>query len=178
MPESKIKVKIGDHEFEAEGPVDVVNAQFESFKELIKPTTDSKDKTTFSPPSERLSTIDFDRIFSLKNQRVVSLNDRTKPISDAMLLILYGQKQCRSNEAATGGEIKNGLEASGYDGQEISRRLRELRHENLIAARGRYRAKRYHLTNEGLSRVQEMLEETPNNLTDLINGKRQITLRD
>lgn len=177
MSESKIKVKIGEHEFEAEGPVEVVNAQFEIFKELIKPTADFKDKTIFSLPSERPSPTNFNRIFSLKNPRIVSLNDPTKSINDAMLLIIYGQKQCRNNEAATGGEIKSGLEASGYDGQEISRRLRELRHENLIAAQGTHRGKRYQLTNEGMSRVQEMLQTMPNNLTEF-GGNRKITLRD
>src|SRR5262245_41501883 len=31
----KLKMKIGDHEFEAEGPVDVVQAQFADFRDLI-----------------------------------------------------------------------------------------------------------------------------------------------
>ena len=32
---SRLKIKIGDHEFEAEGPAETVQAQFRVFKELI-----------------------------------------------------------------------------------------------------------------------------------------------
>lgn len=184
MSESKIKVKIGEHEFEAEGPVDVVNAQFEIFKELIKHPTDYKNKTESRLVVDSPITSNLDRIFSLSNERVVFLSDTSKSANDAILLIIYGQKQCRNNEAATGGEIKAGLIATGYNGQEISRRLRELRHENLIAAQGTHRAKRYKLTNSGMSKVKTMLQEMPQTRINFqydeppISPSRRIVLKD
>ena len=35
MVENKLKIKIGEHEFEAEGPVDIVQSQLAAFTELV-----------------------------------------------------------------------------------------------------------------------------------------------
>jgi hypothetical protein len=161
MTEYKLKVKIGEFEFEAEGPVETVKAQFEAFKELIKPSVNKTENSFTEIDRNLIAQSNPNRLFSLKNHRVVALTDHPNSTADAILLILHGQQQCRNNNAATGGEIKDGLEGSGYNGQEVSRRLRELRHEKLIAVSGSHRAKRYQLTNEGLLRVKAILQEMP-----------------
>jgi len=153
----RLKVKIGEHEFEAEGPVETVETQFEAFKELIKPPVNKTENPLIVINRDLIARGDLDHLFSLKNHRVVSLKFRLDSTADAILLILHGQQQCRNNEAATGGEIKDGLEESGYNGQEVSRRLRELRHEKLIAVTGSHRAKRYSLTAEGLTRAEAIV---------------------
>ena len=38
MENTRIKIKIGNHEFEAEGPSKIVQEQFEAFKQLIAST--------------------------------------------------------------------------------------------------------------------------------------------
>ena len=35
MAETRIKIKVGQHEFEAEGPVDLIREQFDTFKKLV-----------------------------------------------------------------------------------------------------------------------------------------------
>ena len=42
MADYRLKIKIGEHEFEADGPVDAVKSQFEAFKELITSLTAQK----------------------------------------------------------------------------------------------------------------------------------------
>jgi hypothetical protein len=158
MTDYKLKVKIGEHEFEAEGPVDVVKAQFETFKQLINPsTTPVTDALVAEPPFTLKNS---DSLFSMKDHRIVTFNDPTKSGKDAILYILYGRKMFQINDPATGGEIKRGLVASGYSGAEISRRLRELCVEKLTVPSGSHRAKRYQLTPEGLSKIQAELRET------------------
>ena len=118
----KLKIKIGTHEFEAEGPTDVVQAQFEAFKELVAnvpvvpiqpPRTETKHPTEERPQSN-LNDIDksLDKIMNV-DHRVVSLTVRPKTLDDAILALLYGQKVLRESDAVTGAEVMNGLKATG-----------------------------------------------------------------
>src|SRR5258708_14663815 len=54
MEAFKIRVKVGDHEFEAEGPQEAVERQFETFKELVSgvPRTPAKSKDTQTLPAD------------------------------------------------------------------------------------------------------------------------------
>jgi hypothetical protein len=52
---TKIKIRVGDHEFEAEGPVGTVQAQFEAFKELIS----SVPRISVTPPFCTLLVVSF-----------------------------------------------------------------------------------------------------------------------
>ena len=58
MAEYKLKIKVGEHEFEAEGPADVVQAQFAAFKDLVssmavqKPAQDAPVAEVEKPPGK------------------------------------------------------------------------------------------------------------------------------
>lgn len=159
----KIKVKIGENEFEAEGPRDVVQSQFESFREMIASASTHKETTL--PPAAGSNEVvftgqppDLNRIMQV-NGRVVSLTAPTKSAENAALLILFGQKMWRANEAVTGGEIKEGLHISGMRLDRIDRMLEKMADEGTVMKIGAHRASRYRLTSPGIAKANEIAKE-------------------
>src|SRR5688572_17943197 len=105
MPDYRLKIKIGDHEFDAEGPADVVQAQFEVFKELVLTAPASKPadhKPTERQPEENGNggggngdtPLELDKIMR-SDGRLVSLTVRAESVDDGVLLIMLGQRQYR-----------------------------------------------------------------------------------
>jgi hypothetical protein len=96
----RLKIKVGDHEFEAEGPSDVVKEQFNAFKELIAtmPSTSAANKPLASAQAQvdnsvtaDASGLALDKI-TRTNGRFVSLTARPESVEDALLLTLLGQR--------------------------------------------------------------------------------------
>ena len=121
MDNYRLKIKIGDHEFEAEGPIDVVQSQFDAFKDMISSITSSSvtKKSTSNTYNENENninvsetTITLDKITRIE-ERVVSLTARPDTIGDALLTILLGQRTLRGNDSVTGSELISGLRQSG-----------------------------------------------------------------
>ena len=172
-----LKVKLGIHEFEASGPVQVVQAQFAAFEKLvtslpapahipppIQYNPGEKDVGTTqwnSPkPSEQSTATEarLDKIMKL-NGRIVSLTIRPHDVEDAVLLLLYGQKVLRQNDSVTGAEIMSGITATG--GLSIGRTdrlLEQLATFGDVIVIGEHRSKRYRLTNAGLAKVRTMAD--------------------
>lgn len=199
---TKLKMKIGAHEFEAEGPADVVKEQFESFKALIQalpadvstivgptgPPRFSMDQTTYfdgdvTPSAERMTKDQWkeglakmgigytevprkdvtpdaalNRIMRVEN-RVVSLTVQVRAIEDAVLLLLFGQKVMRENDSVTGSEIMDGLEISGLKVPRADRVLAKLSDNGDAIAVGLGRAKRYRMTNTGMTKARALAGE-------------------
>lgn len=163
MEPYKLKVKIGDFEFEAEGPAEDVQQQFAAFKELIssvspiKKTSDIAEQTqnatstnhnNNTPPAlEKVTRVD---------DRIVSLTGRADSTPEAIMVILLGQKTFRSNESVTGGEIIDGLKQSGIVVPRIDYQLDKMATEGSVIKFGTGRASRYRLTNQGAARAQEI----------------------
>jgi hypothetical protein len=91
--------------------------------------------------------------------RVVSLTARCESIDEAVLLILLGQKEFRSNQEATGAEIMDGLKLSGYRVSRIDRLLDKLTADGDIIKIGVHRGRRYRLTNIGLTKALGVAKE-------------------
>jgi hypothetical protein len=73
------------------------------------------------------------------------------------LLLLYGQKVLRDNDAVTGGEVIEGLTATG--GMSIGRTdrvLEKMGRDRDVIVIGERRGKRYRLTNTGISRARQI----------------------
>jgi hypothetical protein len=165
MDSQRIKVKIGEHEFEAEGPSDVVQRQFDAFKELIANTPKQSNVITplkgnqgqtptdssVEEPSDLNSIIRVDG-------RVVSLTVKPKSDSDAALLVLYGQRIFRKNETVTASEVRDGLEHSGYRFARVDRLMQPLCDEGLVIKIGAKKATRYRLTNPGYAKADGLAE--------------------
>src|SRR6266403_1000166 len=108
------KLKIGVHEFEAEGPVAVVQEQVKRFMDLIAslpkdavmiPTPkleDLENPPSINPPKPPVPITDssLDKIMRSED-RIISLTVRPRSIEDAVLLVLYGQKILRANDSVT-----------------------------------------------------------------------------
>jgi hypothetical protein len=166
VSETRLKMKIGEHEFDAEGPVDVVAKQLADFKELIASLPSKTpdivlhdivpDPTASSflpsPASEIM------KIFQIDG-RVVSLTAKPSNESEAALLILFGQKALRENEFSTGSEVKDGLEQSGYKPLRVDRMMDGFVAEGLVLINGKNRGKKYRLSNPGLAKAQALADE-------------------
>src|SRR5713101_7692529 len=109
----RLKIKVGDHEFEAEGPVDIVQAQFAAFKEMVanvpaQKSAEAPNEPKQEPPTNGLPHLPLEKIMKTEG-RVVSLTAKSETVDEAVLLILLGQKESRNNLEVTGSEIQDGL---------------------------------------------------------------------
>jgi hypothetical protein len=171
----RLKIKIGEHEFEAEGAPDVVQAQFQLFKEMIAAApTPSNPLPQFSSirnapqstiPEASHSRNDWykalDKIMVFDgDEKIVSLTVRPESAEDAVLLILLGQKELLSHESVTGGAIMEGITSTGgLQVARVDRLLEKLGARGEVIVLGERRSKTYRLTNTGLNRAKEIAEQ-------------------
>jgi hypothetical protein len=172
METSKIKIKIGEHEFEAEGPSESVQRQFDAFKEIIGTLSA---KPLFTAPQNTNN--------GLQNQghpssfphvhlehimhgvgRIVSLTALPASTEDAALLIMLGHKDMRNNHAVTGQEIGDGLAQSGRPVPRVDRIMEKAIENAYVLKSGVKRSTRYRLTNEGLKKALGIGQELVNSL--------------
>jgi hypothetical protein len=158
MDSQKLKIKIGDHEFEAEGPTEVVQAQFAAFRDLvatIPKAQPSPPPPAPPPPAGDESELMLDRIMK-KEGRIVSLTARAGSLEDEILLVLLGQKNLRDNESVTGGEIVDGLKRTGRTVRRIDYQTDKMTTAGDVITIGVGRARRYRLTNQGFGKAQQL----------------------
>lgn len=162
MESYKLKIKIGDYEFEAEGPVDVVQSQFAAFKELIgsAPTSTkaSDGNKGESQPTDQLPHLPLERILRAEG-RIVSLTAKCDNVDEAVLLILLGQKEMRGNQEVSGAEVMDGLTQSGYRLNRVDYLLNKLETDGSTITMGVHRGRRYRLSNTGLNRALAIAKE-------------------
>ena len=166
----RLKVKVGHHEFDADGPRDAVEAQFQVWKELIasappsqypSPQNEAGDKIP-QPPTENPSPTQDDIDSALEKimkveSRIVSLTVRPESSDEAVLLIMYGQKVQRNNDSVTGSEILSGLVTTGGTPvNRVDRLLEKLAADGDVIVTGQRRSKRYRLTNSGLQKSRSL----------------------
>jgi hypothetical protein len=169
----RLKIKVGLHEFEAEGDRDTVQEQFKLWKELISitptppPPQPQIEPRPYElqplppPPKLDLAFTDtaLDKIMKVDN-RIVSMTIRPKTIEDAILLLLYGQKILRANDSVTGSEILDGLTATGgLSFGRIDRLLEKAGETGDAIVTGERRSKRYRLTNAGMSKARQLASD-------------------
>jgi hypothetical protein len=155
METYKLKMKIGDAEFDAEGPVEVVQAQFAAFKELIEKTPQKASERLGNNESTVAGTPALERIMK-HDGRIVSLTAHTAAIEDAVMLVLIGQKAFRNNDSITGGEVIDGLRQSGHPIPRVDRVLDKLANDGVVIRTGEGRGTRYRLSNQGMHRGMEL----------------------
>jgi len=164
MDQNKLRIKIGDHEFEAEGPPEIVQAQLAAFKELLaNPQTRTKQSETTdhyaqNPTQQQTASngpLTLEKIIKVEG-RVVSLTAHTSSLEDALMLLLLGQKTFRSNDGVTGGELVDGLKRSGQSTDHMGRTLEKIASEGNIIITGAHRGKRYRMTNQGVTKAQQI----------------------
>jgi hypothetical protein len=166
MADYRLKMKIGDNEFEAEGDAETVQSQLQMFKELVssapaktvtappQPIPPSGDSTPENGSGESLG---LDKIMKVEG-RVVSLLVKPARNEDAVLLMLLGQRHYRKSDSVTGGEIKDGLKQSGRAVERPDRILDRMaaNDQGWVLTSGERKGRRYRLTNTGLAKAREI----------------------
>jgi hypothetical protein len=164
MDVQKLKIKLGDHEFEAEGPADVVQAQFAAWRDLVAaiPARPATPAPTL-PDAPAVAEIPVgptvtDRLDRITKQegRVVSLTVRGASVEDEIMLVLYGQRMLRDNDSVTGAEVLDGLRLTGRTVNRVDYQLDKLTSAGDVITIGIGRARRYRLTNQGTAKAREV----------------------
>ena len=149
----KIRIKLGDNEFEADGPVDIVRAEIDGFKRLIGFKAETGHEEAASAAHK--SRADIAKISRIQG-RIVSLKLQTKSVAHAVLAVLLGQQLLRNNTSVMGSEIMDGLRQSGYKIARADHILRYHIADANVRAAGTHRRRRYRLTNRGVEMAQEV----------------------
>lgn len=163
METQRLKAKIGEHEFDAEGPVEIVQAQFQAWKELIASTSSKPNVSTSSRGNQEETKGDEERLAMERilrvDGRVVSLTTRPASDAEAALLVLFGHKRSKNSDTVTASELRDGLEHSGYRFPRVDRLMQPLCDEGLVIKIGTRKATRYRLTNPGITRALSLAEQ-------------------
>ena len=160
---NRIHIKLGDYEFEAEGPPDIINQQFEAFQEMVKTLLNaSKNSTTDKPDPEdsigkAIDDTALSRIFhesgDLLSLTATPETDDSK--GDALLLLIYGYNKLRNEPKITGVTLMKATRQSGVSINRVDRYM-DTKKEFILAG-GVKRGKRYSLNNKGIQYVEEMI---------------------
>lgn len=162
-----LKIKVGPHEFEATGSPESVREKFEAFRGLIEMMTSSVAAQAYPAVKKSMEIMDeilvtpeqLNKIMRV-NGREISLTARPKQLNDAILLIIFGQKSMRQNDAVTGTEIINGLETTGgYSFTRLDGLLEKIARDGDLLTFGERRGKKYRLTNTGLVKARAIAAE-------------------
>lgn len=165
---AKLKIKVGDHAFEAEGPVELIRSQFEAFKEIISAVPAPTSKTIAPSIQAEFTQVDENNGDGNKgilqkllhvDGRVVSLTAIPTSTQDAALLVMVGHKEYRDNLAVTGQEIGDGLAQSGRAVLRVDRIMEKAIEESLVLKTGIKRGTRYRLTNQGMAKALAVAKE-------------------
>src|SRR3989441_1899705 len=181
METLKIKVEIGDRKFEADGPPGIVQGQVNAFMKLtlggsaetIAAEAAQAAAETARAAQERLAeeaararaaqqlqeqVPAYDKILRISGT-MVALTVRSRNASQAMLVLLLGQRELRNNTLVSGVDLLRGLRASGYRVRRSDNILNTLARWKYVTPEGRYRARRYQLTESGALSAQEIARQ-------------------
>ena len=181
METLKIKVEIGDRKFEADGPAGIVQGQVNAFMKLtlggsaetIAAEAAQAAAETARAAEERLAeeaararaaqqlqeqVPAYDKILRVSGT-MVALTVRSRNASEAMLVLLLGQHQLRDNTLVSGVDLLRGLRASGYRVRRSDHILNTLARWKYVTPHGKYRARRYQLTESGAQSAQEIVRQ-------------------
>jgi hypothetical protein len=174
---SKLRVKVGINEFEAEGLPEQVTAQYEAWKELIEKTPQSAAATPSVPviPSSAVTEVKTREGFfstpwdifggdhdgDLMSLRVHPPAGETRD-ADAILLVLYGYRKA-GNQGEGVVEVpvtklKESLDVSGLKISRIDRAAAPYVKTGYILKAGRAKGGVYRLTVTGYARAEELAQ--------------------
>jgi hypothetical protein len=167
----RLKIKIGDAEFEAEGPSALVESQYAQFLEIVRSapikqatpapkgdSTDPKrnnselDEVPSEVPNEIIS-----RIFKRTGDAIslLSLPRTENPGADALIALLYGYRRLTAKHNVTGVALMQAARQSGVSIDRVDRVI-DAREDFLMIA-GAKRGRTYGLNNRGVKFGEELI---------------------
>lgn len=169
MENNRIKMKIGDAEFDAEGPSEIVTAQFNAFiaaiaarstKAVVPVVDDGGDEVppnNFMPGTGIPQPI-LDRVFRKGDTlSLAALPTGDNASADAMLALLYGYLMITGENAVTGTSLMKSAKISGIPIDRVDR-LMSVSQPDYVLSAGVKKARRYQLNNRGISRAEEIIK--------------------
>ncbi len=181
----RLHLRVGPHEFDAEGREDTVLKQYEDWKRLIV-SFDAKPVEAAQPPKTanpfeflaKLPALDvpkgqpkipadpdaepFRKIFQLEGA-AISLSAAPNDIGagEAALVILLGYKLYRDVDQVSGAEILEGLKTSGYPILRADRVLLQYTSgdEMYVMTTGTRRGLKYRLSNPGYAKAKGLAKQ-------------------
>lgn len=154
----RLKMKIGDAEFEAEVAEDEVQPMYDEFLSVLRQRSHTPERVVAVPASGRA----FDqkllgRIFEVRPDGAVVLKvlpegpDRE---ADAMLLLLYGYYVLKNEECVLATHLFRAAEKSGIT---LRRPANEcIRNGRFVIRNGQRKGSHYALNSQGLAMAQEI----------------------
>jgi len=168
----KLRVKIGDAEFDAEGPESVVKVQFDRWleacssrpkaaetpQEKLNGAASNGAETKPSAPAAGALQDVLNRAFIVSGD-MVSLRalpaEGENRISDALILLLYGYRSLLQCDSVLSGQLCTAARKSGLTLDRIDRFMAP----GLTLSSGQKRGRRYTLNNPGVARAESLLEK-------------------
>jgi hypothetical protein len=180
---TRLKVRIGENEFDAEGPPEQITAQFAAWKDLLtlvghngrpasttnpkagKPAIpqqsllDDSGSAIDDPPSDRSASIfHVDEKRQLVTLRVLPPNGEDRD-ADAALLTIYGFKTMLNAGEVLVGRLKDALQASGLTPTRIDKIVLAYTTNGLVLKVGRGPGGKYHLSNTGRAKAEALAKK-------------------
>jgi hypothetical protein len=158
----RFKVKVGEREFEAEGPRDAVEARWAEARDWLLNTPEPKRTPTDRPPdlAEQRENPIFDVDRGRRTVRLRVLPPRgevLQRLSNALLLLLYGYNDLINRPQVPVTRMAEDLRMSGFAGlKRLSRAFVRLESEGLAARNGAGKGTNYRATNPGLAAARTL----------------------
>lgn len=163
----RIKMKIGDAEFEADVPADQVQPMYDQFLAALQnrapakpvaPAVATPGTPDPAPPNPAL----FDqsmlqRVFELRADGFVTLRLLPKgdnKEADAFLLILFGYRRLKNEEVVLATHLLRAAELSGLSAYRPAHALAA--HERYVIRGGQKKGSTYALNNQGVTKAEEI----------------------
>jgi hypothetical protein len=163
----KVRIKIGDAEFEAEGSAESVNQQYADFLAALRSAPAGKPSAKHETPladNGKEGGGDVDAIFS-KVFRVdgdsISLNflpPRTENLdADVLMLLMYAYQATTGQQMILGTELVRAANQSGAGISRVGDSLSIYEEQSYVRRGGVKKGAKYGLTNTGQTKAKEML---------------------
>lgn len=154
----KVRVKIGDAEFEAEGPEEIVKQQYADFLGALSAPTVAHKQTTEvnnSDGDRRLIDGAFETDGDVVSLKFLPATENQQP--DTLILLLYGYEKVKGQPMVLGTQL---LKAARKTGLQIDRVDRPIAaHESLLLRGGTRKGMKYGLNNLGKAKAAELLKK-------------------
>jgi|ERR1700688_1547806 len=158
----KIKIKLGNAEFEAEGAPETVQAQYDQFLAALERGGSKADSLPADKDKPKNTSVEIDaalleRLFRVRQDGIVTLLKLPKGdngAADAYLLILYGYRRLKQEEDVAATHLRQAAVHSGFGDHWPAPELAT--HEQYVTSGGVKKGKTYGLNNRGLAKAEEI----------------------
>lgn len=168
----KLRIKIGDAEFEAEGSQESIKLQYDAFLAALAAAPKAAPASARSTSSSHSSTDtaaganqDQDQLVAKAyngdaDKDLVSLKYLPKGETreaDALLLLIYGYSKLKGAEAVLGTQLLRAARQSGLTLDRVDRHI--VKHDAFLMKGGARKGMKYSLNNQGFVKAAELLSQ-------------------